>query len=86
MTWSVSIVSGRKMVQRITAYTGIDVLRNIMPARWQAKSIAKLLLKGDWKDADPATVEMVIELPAGSFKIVDLQGNVEPCDTVKVYP
>jgi hypothetical protein len=74
----------RAMIRRIEAYTGIDAWRYILSPKAQARGIARILLKGEWKDADPAQADLIIELPCGSFKIVDTQGNVESCEK-KVY-
>lgn len=67
------------MVFRAT-YTGWDLWRSFMPVKWQAKSLVKLLLKSTWKGADWSTTDLVVELPDGSFRVIDAQGNVEPCE------
>lgn len=62
------------------SYSGWDMWRSWLPAKAQAKGVAKQLLKTLWKGADPTTTEMIVELAVGAFKVVDTQGNVEPCE------
>lgn len=68
------------MVFRVGGYSGLDVWRYIMSPKWQARSVAKQLLKKVWKGANPAETEMIVELPVGNFKLVNDKGDVEPCE------
>ena len=61
---------GRPLNFRFTAFNGRDVWKNWMSEKWQARAIAKVLLRGQWKGADAETTDLVIHMGLGTYRIV----------------
>lgn len=63
-----------------SGYTGWDCLLGLLPKRWQAKAVAKAWIKnlGFLKEIPPNTT-MTLNMPFGSFRILDSKGRLEPC-------
>lgn len=64
----------RSLVFTFSGYSGIDVLAAILPKSWQTKRVARAWLKA-LGDVDLETTVAVIQMPWGSFRIIDKRGN-----------
>lgn len=70
----------RPLIYRFTAWTGHSFWRNWLPERWQARWVARWLLRADWKQADPTQIGLYIYMPLLVYRVVDIDGHVEPVD------
>lgn len=61
-----------------SGYSGIDVALGILPERWQAKVVAKRLLRDTYKGLDLAATRLVVQMPNSAYAVKDERGNVEP--------
>ncbi len=61
---------------RFTGYAGKDIWLSLLPERWQARMIARRLLKSLYPGAAPYTI--CVQMPTGSYIIVDQAGHIEP--------
>lgn len=77
-------MSDNKMVLKFTGYTGLDVFCNLLPKAWQTKIVAKRLLKtmkflGGGITPDCEKSYLIVQMPWGSFHVMDNNGKVEAC-------
>ena len=67
----------RALEVRINGYTGKDILLNLLPHKIQARSVAKRVMRGMWKGVDVDTIDVLIHMPFGSYRVTDTAGHVE---------
>lgn len=81
------LVVTRALVLLFIAWGGWDVWRTLLPFDWQARAIAKRMLRKspdwNWHGIDPAAQRLVIQAPFGTYEIVDKRGRVRRCSPEK---
>lgn len=69
------------MYFNFVGYAGWDLLLALMPKAWQTKRVAlawiKMATTPDGVRPNLGRTPMVLQMPWGSFKILDYAGNVE---------
>lgn len=87
MNTDISSNNGRRLVGRVDVFTGWDgifymlaMLLGAWARRRLARRCAKIYLKpgNPFHGMDPTRHTLVLELPYGAFRVVDIKGNVEP--------
>lgn len=68
----------RTMVFNFAGYSGWHLLASLLPKKAQARFIAKRWMKSV-NNPDPKETRLVINLPWGSYQIVDAAGHVIVC-------
>ena len=82
-----ALVVTRALVFLFIAWTGWDFWRTLLPFSWQARTIARRMLRKspdwNWHGIDPATQRLVIQTPFGSYEVLDRRGRVRRCSPEK---
>ena len=77
------LVVTRVLVLLFIAWGGWDAWRTLLPFDWQARAIAKRMLRKspdwNWHGIDPTTQRLVIQAPFGTYEILDKRGRVRRC-------
>ena len=80
--------SDRRLVFNFKGYSGLDILLMLLPKSWQTRRVARAWLRAltptGGGPPDLKKTDVVVQMPWGSFKVVDHSGNVEPCATEHV--
>jgi hypothetical protein len=72
-------MSDRGLHWHHTAFVGGEFWKNVLfSGKMQARSVAKKLLRSNWKDADPDKTPLILHMPLGTYRIIDAKGHVEP--------
>ena len=75
----------RSLVFRFNGYSGLDILSALLPKSWQTRRVAKAWLRAltpaNGEAPDLVKTSVIVEMPWGSFRIVDWAGHVERCRT-----
>lgn len=74
-------MSDRGLHWHHTAFTGGEFWKNFLSGKMQARSVAKKLLRANWKDADPDKTPLILHMPLGTYRVIDTKGNIEPAPT-----
>lgn len=68
----------RALIFTVSAYSGWQRLLGLLPHRWQARRVARALVRS--LGVIPGTgIPLVIQFPFGAFQVLDTRGRVEPC-------
>ena len=59
-------------------YSGVDVLLTILPKAWQSRIVARRWMKAVG-NPDPLVTRLIINMPWGTYRIVDAAGRLERC-------
>lgn len=62
---------------RVEAWSGLDVLLALLPAKVQARVAARRLMRGGWRSLNPEVDQLYIATKAHGFRIVDRSGRVK---------
>lgn len=67
----------KEITFRVHGFTGWDVFLGLLPERWQARLIARRLLRESYRGLDLGQVRLVVLLPRGAYRVLDDAGRVE---------
>lgn len=66
---------GHELTFRFGGYSGLDVLATLMPKSWQTRYVARIMLRDEWREMDPATTHLLLVMPWGGYRILDRSGR-----------
>lgn len=70
---------GRPLNFHFSVFTEGDAPLNTAPHEEQLARVVDILIHGQWKGADPETADLVVHMPFGRFRILDIEkGGTEP--------
>ena len=79
----------RSLYFNFEGYTGLDILRSALPKKVQTRMVARAWLRSltipGAPRPDPAATPMILQMPWGSYRVLDLKGNFERC-AKEVFP
>lgn len=62
---------------RVHGFTGWDVLLGLLPERWQARVIARRLMRSVYRGVDLEQLRVLLLMPRGAYRVLDSAGRVE---------
>lgn len=67
----------KELTFSFTGFTGLDVLRYLLPETWQAKHVARQLMLKVYKGIDLDKTPLFVRMPYNVYRVIDQKGNVE---------
>jgi hypothetical protein len=67
-------------------WTGWDFWRVVLPLKMQAKAVARILLRGpykNWDFSDPE-LQLIVKMLGGTYRVTDAKGGVAPCGAERI--
>lgn len=73
----------KSLCLNFAGYSGFDQIYILFPKRWQTRIVARKWMRA-LNYPDPTVTNVMIQMPWGSFKVLDKKGNVEKCERLVV--
>ena len=76
------VLTHHPLTYRFGAWTGGDAGKSLMPKHWQAKSVARWLMRdGNWWNnvEDFVGTTCIVEMPWAAYRVLGRDGRVELC-------
>ena len=79
---------GKALVLNFTGYSGWDILLSLLPKSWQTRTVARrymnFMTPRFGEPPDPRKTDIVVQMPWGTYRVLDEHGNVEPYPHVSI--